>query len=201
MKKIAILLVLALAGSGFAQTFCTDQGSMELAGSVAFTKSSGDLYENADGDGITAFGINPAVGYFVIPGLEIGGQLLISKESQGDDSQSQFGIGPGFTYYIGGARKKTTYPFVTAAFMITSSSYKTTVSELMIKKAAAKTSESKYSGTSIELGGGILHMLSKAVGLNVQVMYAMNGSKHEDADKATKGSELSIWAGISAFVF
>ncbi len=200
MKKTAILLVLALAGSGFAQTFCTDQGSMELAGSIAFTKSSGDLYENADGDGSTSFAINPAVGYFVIPGLEIGGQLLIAKESQGDNSSSQFGIGPGFTYYIGGAQKKTMYPFLTATFMITSTTHKSTYSEIMLAKAAG-TSESKYSGTSIELGGGVLKMLSKAVGLNVQVTYAMNGSKHEDADEATKGNELSIWAGISAFIF
>jgi hypothetical protein len=44
--------------------------------------------------------LGPAVDYFVIPGLSVGGQVFLNYGKQGDSSSTGFGLGPRVGYYI-----------------------------------------------------------------------------------------------------
>ena len=87
MSKLVFTLTAILsilAASAFAQSSPIDKGAMQLGGDISFSSASGDLYENGNGDGETLIMVSPNMGYFVIPNLEIGGQLTYGSDSQGD---------------------------------------------------------------------------------------------------------------------
>jgi hypothetical protein len=211
MKKVFAVILIAVFGAAFSQSFPTDKGSIYIDGSAAasFTSSSGDLYENSDNKGSTQISIMPSLGYFINPGLAIGGMVEYNKWSQGDNSSSAFGVGPQLTYFIGGnvdpgEAKGKMLPFITAAYLYESNTSKSVVSDYDLfktSKVSASTVESKWTNTSIVVGGGLLHMLSSQVGAQLGVYYMMDSYKHEDADKAVKGNQLMVHVGIMGFVF
>jgi hypothetical protein len=57
-----------------------------IMGSLTYSSSGGDLYENGDGDRRTSFELNPMFGYFVAPGFSIELQIIYSNLAQGDAS-------------------------------------------------------------------------------------------------------------------
>ena len=103
MKKSALFLLLFVfvVTSVFAQEYPVDKGSKMVLGGITFSSIGGDLYENSDGDRATYINVMPSFGYFVIPGLAIGADLLYDRTSQGDDTENTLGIGPKVIYAIG----------------------------------------------------------------------------------------------------
>ena len=185
-SSLFILLILAFS----VQASKLGEGRKQVGGTVAFSSSSGDLYENGDGDGQTTFGLNPFLTMFVgPPGLAVGAELDFSNTSQGDVSLSGWGIGPMVQYYIGAGEDKDMYPFVSAAFIYQSMTYDNGVSETDVTM------------TTIRLAGGILYFLNNNVGIHGQVSYDMDSQEVDvSGAKAVDGSVLGVEVGFSIFI-
>jgi hypothetical protein len=204
MKKCIVCLVL-MAVAAFSQTFPTDKGSLIVGGSVSFTSSSGDLYENPQGKGSTEISLAPFADYFVSPGLAVGGSVIFYKESQGDNSQTTIGLGPEVRYFFGGNVKPKmikgkNYPYAIGSFLWENTKHKSTMYAKTSVPSGSPNFEYKTTFTSISLGAGILHMLTGSVGVSAQVTYNMDKSKYEDGE-AVKGNKIKFWVGITAFKY
>jgi outer membrane protein W len=106
MKKILIALaVVLLAVPAFAQTPTAAGNFVVSLPLIEYVSRSGDLYENADGDGDTrlsigALGYQLGIEWFVIDSLAIGGQIGYSTYKWGDYEDTTLTIAPAVTYYI-----------------------------------------------------------------------------------------------------
>ncbi|MEE4311168.1 MAG: hypothetical protein V2J62_04810 [candidate division KSB1 bacterium] len=191
MKKtfrvLFVFTVITLFTSGLilAQSSPIDKGSKIIAGELAFSSASGDLYENSDGDGVTSIEADPFFAYFIAPGLAVGANLLFESESQGDYSQSGWGIGPRVIYFIGS--NGPTYPYVDVSFLYMSGSWDTGENDY------------SWSGNMIRFGGGVMHMITSSVGLFGGVAYSIDSMKPEDGDSES-GSQFHIAGGLAVFL-
>jgi hypothetical protein len=203
--SVAVAMVLMLVGSAVAADGPIEKGSMFIDGAFYFQSQSGDLWENGDGDAFTTIGlgtgslqlsqelqVTPAFGYFVAPGLMIGGQLAWTRYAQGDNDLTLLAIGPGVGYYFKTNSTRTeikgsVYPYIRGFVNY------------------GKLSEDDWDVTVWQFGarGGMLWMVSSAVGVDLSVMYK-NESWEEDDDPTSdseSGTVISAGAGISAFIF
>jgi hypothetical protein len=98
----AILVALSLAPTpGRAQSYATDRGVVQISGTARITK-----FRDIGNDASTfVIDLNPRVGYFVLPGLLVAGNLEYAHFSQDNGSSSVYGVGPSLTYYL---RHRTT---------------------------------------------------------------------------------------------
>lgn len=188
----AFVIILAYS-SAFSQGFPTDKGSKIVAGGFSYTSSGGDLNENSDGDRDISIDLSSSVSYFLSPGFALGANFLFSRNSQGDNSVTMWGIGPQLSYFIGGNQavstvKGTTYPFLTVSFVYVKGGYD------------YESDDSSVSGTVIGFSGGIMHMLSESVGLFGDISYSIENMKWEDEDSES-GNEFGISAGLSFFLY
>jgi hypothetical protein len=182
MKRLLVLttvLMLVMAGAAMAAESPIDKGSLVLGGTASYSSYGGDGYKVGD-DGVSMILLAPSFGYFVSPGLEIGGQVVFTSVSVGGESASSTLFGPQVGYYFKSSKtevKGSVYPYVKAFFHSTS-----------------------YSGggdamTSIGGRGGIDYMLSNAVALDA------GASFQSDSQGGVSGTVLSIGIGITAFIY
>lgn len=188
------IMVIVIGSSVAAQNFPTDKGSKIVSGGFTFSSAGGDLYESADGDRQVLLQFSPSVSYFVIPGVALGGEFLLEYSFYGDYSDNTWGIGPHILYFLGGDRPKptvrgTTYPYMGAGFFYSHSMFK--YGEIV---------EVTSSGHMISLEGGILHMLSNAVGLFGEADYQMESMNPEGGD-SVNGDKFNIAAGFTVFLY
>lgn len=184
--------LVVVCGSSFAGSFPTDKGSAMVAGGFVFSSAGGNLYEE-DGDRSTLIQFNPAINYFVTPGFAVGGKLLFARMSLGDESSTIWGIGPAVMYFFGGNAPKptvkgTTYPYLGASFAYIHSTEDYGDEDFSL------------SGTTIAFGGGIVHMLSKTVGLFGELNYQIDNLKPEEGDSES-GDKFNIGAGFTFFLY
>ena len=189
---LTTLLILVFAIGAFAAEGPIDKGSMMLGGNVYFQASSGDLYENVDGDSKTEFIAFPHFGYFVTPSILVGAMIEFSSYSRGDAGSSKFAIGPMVSYYFNLDASRTEakggiYPYV-KGFMLFSS--------FKIKDADGSDKTTTFGGI-----GGINYFLSNAVALDLGLMFQSDSYKPDGADESTTGTVITIGAGINAFIF
>lgn len=163
-----------------AQTSALDRGSINIAGDAAFT-SSGSA-SNGDDDRTTQLIIRPTAQYFVIPGLALGGEVVVAHTSRDNNSSTSIGAGPSVAYYFGRG-ERTVHPFVSASLTVLRTSFENDFTD-------QSTSATAYRGS-----GGILLMLSRSVGITGELFY--QGQNSEDFDRNTYGLAF----GVSAFVF
>jgi hypothetical protein len=198
MKKLFPFLCVSMAasvlccGSTFAQTFPTDKGSCLIYGGFTFSSAGGDLYESS-GNRVTTTQLNPSVGYFLTPGLALGGRFIYSRTSQGSASVTTWGIGPSILFFIDGDQsnaniKGESYPYVGLNFLYVSGSSK------------IGTHEYTVSGTMISFGVGLCHMLSNTVGITTEFGYQMDNMNPENGN-SENGNKFNIIAGIVAFLY
>lgn len=153
---------------------------------LGFESASGDLYENAAGDARTSIGLSTGVGYFVMRGLNIGAMVAFESESQGDRSESTFGIGPQLNYmFVGNGRL---VPYLGAAFLFSS------------MNADNGVFESKATLTSIVLQGGVQYLLTPSAALGIGLQYKMDSFKMDGSSESVSGSVLRIGANINIFI-
>jgi len=213
---IVLTSLLLMASSVFAQGSPIDKGSILAEGGFAFSSLGGDSYkyldenlEEQDG-GATLITFNPRGGYFVMPGLAVGGTIILQKMSldygaPDNATQTDFGIGPGVKYYFNLDKSRTEvkgaiYPYVTGAFV-----YNTRTAN----SGSANAEDYKWSGTAIIFEGGGIYMVSNAVGIFGQVGYEMTSMKqsepaaNEPADgwESIKDHELAFQIGLSYFIY
>lgn len=183
---LAFALIAGLATPVAGQSFAIDQGSMVLDGSISFTNSGGDLYENANGDRSTEILLLPSLLYFVSPGLALGGELVVQRVSQGDFSATTLGVGPEVAYFFGDA-ESTVYPFVNASMSYVNTS--------------SSGNGIDASGVGFDAGGGAAFMLTGTVAITGQVAYTFQNLSIDQTDESRSGNMFRIELGVAAFLF
>ncbi len=194
MKVTIVLLSLLLSTTlASAAGFEIEEGAIELGGGLTFSSSSGDLYENSDGDAMTDFSLFPTGYYFVKPGLGVGGALLFATTSQGDASASILGIGPGVIYYFGDSTFNTR-PFVSGAFMYSSE-----------KSDYWGSGESNTTATTIHLDGGVAYMLADHYVLKCSVYFDIESQEanwdHDGISKTKSGQTFGLTIGFAGIIY
>ena len=187
MRRL-LLLVLIIPVMVFAADWELDKGAVELGGTAEFVSMSGDAYENEEGDGYTRFGINPEIGYFVIPHLEIGLMLEYANETLGDYKLNAFGLGPFAGYYFLD-EFSTVNPYLGAAFIYGS------VSVDQGEGDATTTT------TGFMFTGGALYRLVDHYGIRTAVFYRMDNLDNDDWDESLSGGIFGIQIGFAGFIY
>ena len=193
MRAFFWAVVFLMLNTSFSQEFPTDKGSWLLTGNFIFAYSSGEYYEDNDGESSTHWGIEPNVSYFVSPAIAIGGVLLMQNISQGDYSRNTVGIGPQLFYFIGGDQprekfKGTTLPFLNIAYFYINHSYEVEYSDW------------DDTFTRIRLGGGMMYMVTSSAALSIHLTYNIDNYKYENGS-SDEGTQLLIYAGFSVFIY
>lgn len=195
MKKVFALLVFVLVSVPVFAANPTAKGNFVVTlPLVGYASASGDLYETAEGDTLTAmmFGLGEyALGaeWFVVDGLAIGGSYSYSTISWGDISITETSLVPMITYYH--AMDKI-IPFAGIGF-----SYTATKEESIDFFTAEKITE-KGVKTSIIAKVGAAYMLGNNLSAYAEFAYSMDSVTPDGGDKV-KGNGMAITAGIKAF--
>jgi len=100
----AVVLSLLVTGTALAQdpTVDTGGGPSRVFGrpkQLAISSDAALVVEHSTHD-VTTVTVSPAVDYFLIPNLSIGGALLLEYQSAGSEDSTRFGIGPRVGYNI-----------------------------------------------------------------------------------------------------
>ena len=167
-----------------------DQGSMILAGSFDFSVTGGEI---VDDEPLVVFRLQPTLGYFVAPGLMIGGQFHFETASQDENTATLFGIGPIAGYYFGANNirsqiKGSAYPYIRGQFSYSKMS-----------------TDGSYGYNTFEVGGGIgvVFMISSTIGLDLggNYNYISQNFDTDWYDKSETGYRIFFGGGISAFIY
>jgi hypothetical protein len=189
----ALVLIVALAFPCAAADFAIDKGSWILGGGVGFEIQGGDRYENADGDKVTMISFDPFAGYFLMPGLVAGAQVIFDSETQGDVKDTAYGIGPMVGYYMGGPYA-TMYPFASVRF-----NYVKHKDEYP-DPIGTGTVENKWGGTSLGFSVGATKMLCRNVGVRLALFYAIDSYKPDEGD-SVDGNRMGLRVGLESFIW
>ena len=192
MKTVLVFLstVLCLAACVSAADAPVDKGSVMLEGSVFFASQTGDLYE-ADGDGAILLSFTPAAGFFVAPGVLIGGNLGVQYVTVGDYSRTDLTIGPIIGYYFNHDPTRTefkgaVYPYMKAFF----------------NYGRQDVDYGFWDGSAdmIQVGGqgGLVLMMSNAVGVDFAFQISSETWSNGDSES---GLTIMAGAGITSFIF
>ncbi len=158
--------------------FATDKGSMLVGGSASFTSSGGDAQGD---DRYNILQINTKIMYFIALNLAIGGNFQFINQSYGDDSQTSVAIGPTIAYFFGQPDSRT-IPFIGASFTYGNVS-------------------DAYSQTSFSVGGGMVFMFARNIGLTTEASYQFESYSPEGSSDSVSGNTFGIALGISAFIY
>lgn len=201
LKLLFTLMVsfLVVTTAVLAQTSPIDKGAIQLGGGISFHSYSGDLYENSNDDGITEILMSPAFGYFIMPGLTIGGELTFGSASQGDESTSMLRIGPAVTYYFDLDQTRTEvrgkiYPYLGLAFLY---------NMMTFSSGVPGDEDVKWRQTTFSLRGGASFMVSGAVGIYGQLNFDMDSSKRTEPveTESESGSVFGLEIGVTSFIY
>ncbi len=177
----AFVLVAGIALPCAAADFAIDKGSWLVGGTAGFEMWGGDLYEVED-EKATLIELVPRVGYFLMPGLAVGGTLEFMSLSQGETDLSVLGVGPMVEYYFGGPYSKM-YPFLSARFNWSKTS-----------------NDDEFTDTTFGFSAGGIMMLCRNVGLRAAAFYAMDSTEPEDGD-STDGNRMGLRVGFESFIW
>lgn len=120
MRRFLVVLFIlgaTLVRDASAQSYATDRHVWQVGGTARFTS-----YHVIDGGSSRTFSINPRLGLFVVPGLAVGANLFLGHSSNDNTSATQYGIGPGLTYYFR-HRSATINPYINANTLFIHSSF------------------------------------------------------------------------------
>ena len=187
-RPLFVLAALLLAPSVFAQSYAIDKGSYLLGGTVSFSSQGGELFFSGDEDGdrATIISVNPTFGYFITPGVALGGDVQFTKSSQSDFSSTTIGIGPSIAYYFGQPTTRT-FPFIGATIGYLRSAYD-------LGEDFEPTSIS-VNGYQFGVSGGLSHMIARNVALTGALFY------QSQTFRGASGDTFGFRGGVTAFVF
>ena len=189
MRTLSIVLAaLLFAPSALAQTYAIDKGSYLLGGGLSFTSQGGDLFVGgSDDDRIISISITPTLGYFVAPGLALGGDVQLQRASRSEFSSTSITIGPSLAYYFGQPTTRT-YPFIEAGIGYTRISFDFDESD-----------SGSTNGYQFGVSGGLSHMIARNVALTGALFY-QNQTFSDDGESAS-GDTFGFQGGVTAFIF
>jgi hypothetical protein len=143
--------------------------------------------------------IAPEFGYFVAPGLTIGGELAFGSASQGDESSTILGIGPAVAYYFDMDPTRTEvkgkiYPYLGLAFLYGTITY---------NSGDPGDEDVKWRMTTFSLRGGAAFMVSGAVGIYGQLGFDMDSSKRTEPieQDSESGTVFGLEIGVTSFIY
>jgi hypothetical protein len=206
MRPQIKVLVMALATVATPATIRAQQspiqlGSIQVAGTADFTHTR----DIGNDNGWTAVELLPRVGYFVVRGLSVSGNLRFrrvwydNQETIKDQRFVEWGFGPGLTYYVA-TRSPRLFPFVSARTLFTrGSSHATLTSQL-----GAQRVDSRVTNNVWLLSGGALFMVARHVGISGELFYQHENftARYEPSPESGNSSETyGLHWGISAFIF
>ncbi len=106
-RALILLAAFGLASPAFAKVkmqkaHFAKKGKFHLSGGlIEFVSTTTKVMKPTEGDGVDSghFNLNPSVGYFVIPNLELGLTINYQSASQEKLEASEFAAGPHVAYY------------------------------------------------------------------------------------------------------
>lgn len=180
----ALALVTALGAltpaDAHAQVPALTEGSVIVGGSLGIA-----VDDDGSSDRATSISVAPRAQVFVRDGLALGGDVLLGHVSQGSYSSTAVGVGPAVAFYFGD--EGTTHPFLRGGVR-----WRHLSSDSGGQSASGTT-------TSLHAEGGLLFLLSDAVG--VEGMLFWEHSRDEVEDRADSRDRYGLQFGVSAFVF
>jgi hypothetical protein len=186
---LLITAILLFAGSAYSQNFAVGKKAWIISGAVEFSSSSGDLYENENGDALTTISFIPSADYFVVPNVFVGGMISYSSASQGDFSMSALGIGPEVGYALGKAESKV-FPFAKIGFQYLSNSWD------------SGDGTEKETGSDVTIAIGVIFPVKQHIGITPQLSYHIQSLKGDwEGAESVSGNILSVGVGITGLVY
>ncbi len=186
--SLSVFLILFITSAAFAQEFAVDKGATWLAGTVSFSSSGGELFEDYDGNSDNVFNLSPTINYFIGKNFFIGGGLEFSNEKQGDYNSNSIGVGPQIGYAFGTQDSKV-FPFVDLGLRYYGMSID------------YGSGSSEGTGRDIFLGAGVVVPLRAHLGLTFEAGYHMLNVKEKDYDENYSGNILGIGIGIAGLLY
>ncbi len=185
MKNSLLTLVVCLLiiESGYAGDYPVDKGSTIISGAFSVSNSSGELYEDGEGNSATVIILNPGVLNFVIPNLALGTDFAFAYAKQGDESATVLEIGPKFLYFVGGPDSKAYSYFGMGLNLVKHSS-----------------DDYNSTGTKFKIGAGVSLMVANHLGVFLEGTYSHDNFK-PDFGKSESGNVLGIAEGLAGFLY
>jgi len=185
---ITSLLASTLATvSVVAQGGATARGSIIVAGSGSVT---GNKHSSSDNRRFTV-DLNPRIGFFIIDGLALNGNLQYEHQAVESIKSSGWGVGPGLTYYFCKPESRL-HPFLTGRSLF----------RWLHTTWESYPAEGWHTDVTWLAGGGVIVMLVKHVGLSTEAFYQWTEHNFEpDRDPPTSSETYGIRFGVAAFLF
>lgn len=212
MKKMKMILAVAMLFTAFGVNAQTEKGKMLAGGNLGFSTSSGNekyTYDNPDSlnvngsikqNGVTTIGINPSIGYFFIDnlagGLKLNVNLTNSKSRvEGDKSASsvtELNVGPFVRYYY---TMDKIAPFGEMFVGFGNRTDKDTAYD------GTKTT-SKVSGVSFAPGVGLAYFVNENIGIEGLINYTFQSSKVDITNgvRKTTTGKFGINIGLQVYL-
>jgi hypothetical protein len=222
MRKTAWLIVLiaalavmmvaepALAKKDFSTGArrAVDRGSVIFGGDVDFSLATGS-YEfdpdkgNKDKTDVFTFGMDTLAGYFVIKGLEVGGLLIVERESNDSDTakviETTWAFAPQAGYFFA-------FNSALSAFGIFPLGYYSATTETEPAAKNAKDISFKHSGLFVEPRAGIVWHINQHLGLapSLYLRYdngsGTNDNGFSDMDFDATRTMFGLKVGLFGFI-
>jgi hypothetical protein len=172
MKNIVLLgLACVFTNIASAQSYATDRGALQVGGTAYFVSNS----TGVEGERATSVAFQPAVRYFFVPNLAVGSLVGLTYSSFAGHSSMLWNAAPSLSYFFG-SPDHPVRPVVGASFGLIGGK------EIDL-------------GTNLDLSGGVIMMLSPAVGLTAKAFF--NDSLGRPSDRNAFG----VRVGVSTFVW
>ncbi|MFC1549862.1 hypothetical protein ACFL46_01035 [Candidatus Neomarinimicrobiota bacterium] len=192
---VALMVIFICFSFATAQNNPFAKGSLGVWEEFYFQSSGGDAWENNDGDRETEMQNNTTVGYFIMPGVAVGGQFMLDRTSQGDYKDTMWGFGPSATYFLGGGDvngsvKGSVFPFATVGFVY-------------LKGNTEYSSGADFEFTATIFGGdvGAMYMLNSFVGFSGSIGYQLWSFNSDDIPNDREdGNKFNLNAGFTIFI-
>ncbi len=192
MRAATLMLVLGGAAVPLhAQGSPTQKGSLQLAGTAGWSHTK----QTSTNATLNELQVSPRVGYFVVRGLALSGNLLFGRISTEGGALTQWGVGPELAYYPG-IHSSTVYPFVSARTLFIWNRNHTSSQS---SSPTLKSSNGQWS-----LSGGALFMVGQHVGITGELYYRHERISSENPGFPDNTSRLNTYGvqwGVAAFVF
>jgi hypothetical protein len=122
--------------------------------------------------------------FFIVPGLSIGGNMILTSASVGDYSATEFAIGPKAAYFFGDPDGNL-FPFFGASFLYNKYS---------------SDSDNEYSQTSFQFSGGFAYMIVSHISLTGEALFKFTNNDPDGFDSYSSNT-FGVLFGIAAFIY
>ena len=188
LKLASIALVVTTPLAAFAQSSPLVAGSMIVSGSASLVHTTTE----GSGTSTTTLSLAPSALWFVAPHLAVGGSVLLGYSSSGNNSSSNFGVGPSARFFF--SESAPWLPFLSAT-------------------AAPTRGSSHIGGVNVDDSGltldgslGLTRMVGGEVGFTGEAFYTRRktsqdiGSIQDVGSTSTSSNEFGIRFGVTAFI-